>query len=174
MSIITPSKTTAKKAATTTDKPPRLKAIKKTSLIPTTHEKPTAKSLLGFTSTHPTALHKAMLAGLPFGSLTKYLASCGFEPNEVYHILAMPLRTLARRKASNLLSSDETQRLYRLATVVEAAVELFEGDRTSAIEWLRAPRAVLSDLTPLEMLRTEYGSTEVLHLIGRLEHGVFS
>lgn len=69
---------------------------------------------------------------------------------------------------------EESERLLRLSSVFEKAVELFEGDVAAAVNWLVSPRKALGDHTPLEYSRTELGAREVEGLIGRLEHGVFS
>src|SRR5258706_218900 len=69
---------------------------------------------------------------------------------------------------------DESERLLRIATVFEKAVDLFEGDLVSARRWLSTPKKALGGETPLSFARTEIGGREVEALIGRLEHGVFS
>jgi putative toxin-antitoxin system antitoxin component (TIGR02293 family) len=69
---------------------------------------------------------------------------------------------------------DESERLLRVSTVFEKAVELFEGDVAGAVTWLTSPRRALGYQTPLAYSRTELGAREVENLIGRLEHGVFS
>jgi putative toxin-antitoxin system antitoxin component (TIGR02293 family) len=86
----------------------------------------------------------------------------------------LPPRTLARRKSSGRLSSDESEKLLRLSAVFEQAVDLFEGDRAGALKWLTTPKKTLENETPLAYSRTELGAREVEELIGRLEHGVFS
>ena len=50
---------------------------------------------------------------------------------------------------------------------VDAAIELFEGDRDAARTWLSTPIKSLGVITPLEAKKDE-----VKTLIGRLEHGV--
>jgi putative toxin-antitoxin system antitoxin component (TIGR02293 family) len=72
------------------------------------------------------------------------------------------------------LSSDESEKLLRLSAVFEQAIELFEGNDTDALNWLTTPKKALENETPLAYSRTELGAREVEHLIGRLEHGVFS
>lgn len=140
-----------------------------TATVPTT-----SSAMLGLKVTGASSLHDMLLAGLPYKALVKFETESGLGPKAVMAVVDIPLRTLARRKKSGKLSLEESERLHRLARVVEAAVELFEGDRAAAVHWLQSPRAALRGRTPLSMTRTEVGATEVLHLIGRLEHGVFS
>ena len=80
----------------------------------------------------------------------------------------------SRRKSKGKFTPEESERLLRLGTVFEQAVELFEGDRAAALRWLTAPRKALEGKTPLAYARTELGAREVEDLIGRLEHGVVS
>jgi putative toxin-antitoxin system antitoxin component (TIGR02293 family) len=89
-------------------------------------------------------------------------------------VLGIPERTMARRKATGRFSPVESERLLRVATVFEKAVELFEGDVPGAATWLTGPKAALGRQTPLAYSRTELGAREVESLIGRLEYGVFS
>lgn len=49
-----------------------------------------------------------------------------------------------------------------------------EGDMELAKEWLTSPAVALGGTTRLEFADTEPGANEVMILIGRLEHGVFS
>ena len=104
------------------------------------------------------------------------------NPNKLVHIplpqiasiVGIPPRTLARRKSSGRLTSDESEKLLRLSSVFEQAVNLFEGDEANARQWLMTPKKALDDQTPLAYSRTELGAREVENLIGRLEHGVFA
>lgn len=40
--------------------------------------------------------------------------------------------------------------------------------------WLKTPKRALANKTPLELAKTKQGSEQVLNLLGRIEHGVFS
>ncbi len=62
----------------------------------------------------------------------------------------------------------------RVPVVSERAVELFEGDVASAEKWLAAPNRALGWKTPAEMLFSQSGIDEVLGLIARISHGVYS
>jgi putative toxin-antitoxin system antitoxin component (TIGR02293 family) len=79
-----------------------------------------------------------------------------------------------RRKASGRLQPDESERLLRISSVFERALELFEGDVQRARRWLSTPSKELDGTSPLDFARTEIGAREVEDLIGRLEHGVFT
>jgi putative toxin-antitoxin system antitoxin component (TIGR02293 family) len=58
--------------------------------------------------------------------------------------------------------------------VVAAAVRLFEGDRKAAIDWLNQPLRALGYKTPALYMDSPERIQEVLDIIGRLEHGVWT
>jgi putative toxin-antitoxin system antitoxin component (TIGR02293 family) len=64
--------------------------------------------------------------------------------------------------------------LFRAARLFGRTLQLFEGDRDAAVEWLTTPQTALGDRVPLDLARTEIGAREVERLVGRLDHGVFS
>lgn len=131
-------------------------------------------SFLGIKAYDTSSIHEQVRRGLPFDSLERLVRVMTLSMPTVAEILLIPPRTLQRRKESGRLRPDESDRLVRLSRIYGRAVELFEGDNDAAIHWLESPSAALSGATPLQMCQTEPGSLEVEHLIGRLEHGVFS
>ncbi len=88
--------------------------------------------------------------------------------------MQVPERTLARRRVTGRLSSEESEKLLRLSHVFEQAVSLFEGDVKAAVAWLKSPKRALSYAAPLAYARTEIGARQVEDLIGKLEQGVFA
>ena len=112
--------------------------------------------------------------GFSFHALHTLESHTGIPVAQIARMLGIPSRTLARRKASGRLTADESEKLLRLSSTFENALELFEGDRRQTLAWLSSPKKEFEDQTPLEYSRTEVGAREVEDLIGRLEHGVFS
>ncbi|MDL0433928.1 DUF2384 domain-containing protein [Marinobacter sp. TBZ242] len=53
-----------------------------------------------------------------------------------------------------------------------AAIELFEGNRAAADHWLHQEAVGLGGRRPIDVMETD--PQQVLDLIGRLEHGVFT
>lgn len=53
------------------------------------------------------------------------------------------------------------------------AVEVI-GNERDALHWLQTPRRALNNQIPLKFIETDGGQQEVLDLLGRIEHGVFS
>ena len=129
---------------------------------------------LGLTATQTHHLISRIEEGLPFTALESLTALSGFSVAMIASALGIPERTLARRKVAGRFAPDESERLLRISTTFERAVELFEGDISGAANWLTTPKRALGNQTPLAYSRTEVGAREVENLIGRLEHGVFS
>ena len=49
-----------------------------------------------------------------------------------------------------------------------------EGDKEAALKWLNEPNRALSWKVPADLIASETGAYEVIKLITRLEHGVYS
>ena len=129
---------------------------------------------LGLAAASPSELIQHVERGFSFKTLHALESKSGLPGSALASLVGIPPRTLARRKSAGKLSPDESERLLRLSTVFEMAVDMFEGDNAAALRWLTAPRKALEGNTPLAYARTEVGAREVENLIGRLEHGVFS
>lgn len=129
---------------------------------------------LGLSAIKTDELIRRLEQGLPFKALESLAAVSGLRVSNICSILGIPKRTLARRKAARRLAPEESERLLRVSTVFDQAVELFEGDVAGAVTWLTSPKKGLGNASPLDYARTEPGARAVEDLIGRLEHGVFS
>lgn len=90
--------------------------------------------------------------------------------DDLLKAIGLPARTLARRA---VFKQDESERLLRVASVFQHALDVFR-DLDKARAWFSKPRRALGDQTPLAFCNTEPGAEEVKHLLGRIEHGVFS
>jgi len=141
---------------------------------PKLSQKITAASLVGLSDFTSMDIHDSILAGFPYKSISTFKLASTLKLDTIRLTLALKKRQLVNRKKTGRLTHNESERLYRLATVFEHAMDLFEGDIAATVEWLNKERSVLGGRTPLEMTTTNVGANEVLHLIGRLEHGIFS
>ena len=111
--------------------------------------------------------------GLPARTIDAVAKAVELTQAELSATLAIPERTLIRRKKESTLSTDESAKLVRVARVVQRAIEVF-GDRASALDWLKAVNRALDNVTPLSLLDTDLGAEAVLDTLGRIEHGVFA
>jgi putative toxin-antitoxin system antitoxin component (TIGR02293 family) len=121
----------------------------------------------------PTLL-KVITSGLRWSAVESFLQESGFTQLQLAQYLGIPVRTLARRKEVGGLDENESERLLRLSEIYDATLDLFNGDKADAREWLFSPVRGLNNSRPIDYARTDFGAREVRNLIGRLEHGVFS
>ncbi|KMY26297.1 hypothetical protein ACH48_20520 [Aeromonas caviae] len=82
--------------------------------------------------------------------------------------------TLTKRKIQrkNALSSEQSMRLYVFIRTLDAALQLFDGDVSTAIQWLKSPSRALGDESPILMLSTPPGVEAVMDLIGQIKNGI--
>jgi putative toxin-antitoxin system antitoxin component (TIGR02293 family) len=116
----------------------------------------------------------AIRKGLPFRSVTITAKVLDLSEEQLLTALGIPKRTAARRKASGgRLPATESERIVRLARVIANASDVL-GDRENAARWLTGPVTALGGVTPLSLLDTDVGLDQVLTVLGRIEHGIFS
>jgi len=120
-----------------------------------------------------TQLYMTLKEGMPFSVFKKLAAASGLEQKALARYVAIPPATLQRRAKADRFSLEESDRLYRFAEVLNATVELFEGDQDQAGVWLLSSLRGLGGRRPVDMIATSAETEAVLDLIGRLEHGVF-
>jgi putative toxin-antitoxin system antitoxin component (TIGR02293 family) len=130
--------------------------------------------LLGLDSRGIQSILDVISSGLRWSSASRFLHVSGLTQMELADYLGVTPRTLARRKKTGSLNQYESERIFRLAEIYDAALHLFDGQKTDAREWLLSPVRGLNDKRPIDYACSEFGAREVRNLIGRLEHGVFS
>ena len=111
--------------------------------------------------------------GLPARAIDAIAQAVQLTQAELSQTLAIPERTLIRRKKEGMLSTDESAKLLRVARVMQRAVDVFD-DRDGALDWLKTSNRSMRGVTPLSLLDTDLGAETVLDTLGRIEHGVFA
>ena len=113
-------------------------------------------------------------SGLPTDAVKRLARHLGVSMKEVLDLTDIKSSTFhGRGKRGEPLAPDESERVYRLAKVTEAAEAYFEDD-ASARRWLSHPKVALGGKTPLAFTRTAEGAEYVVNLLGRMAHGVVS
>ena len=106
--------------------------------------------------------------GLPVSALDKLAGRV--SPNDVrrFTYRVVPKPTLERRrKQKQLLSSEESDRLARVAKVFAFGIDVFR-DEAKVRSFLERPHPMLDDKAPLELaLATGPGADAVINLMGR-------
>ncbi|CDM52116.1 antitoxin Xre/MbcA/ParS toxin-binding domain-containing protein [Pseudomonas aeruginosa] len=110
-------------------------------------------------------LHIAVLAGLPV-SLISDLAS------ELERSPEMIVEWVTASPGSVVISMQAGEVFCRLVEILDALLELYEGDLGGALHWLTAPNVVLSNERPVELLVTELGARAVRQAIRAIEYGL--
>lgn len=129
-------------------------------------------ALLGLKGYDAVSAHRRVKEGASYTAFERFRRVVDLPAVELAALTGIPARTLARRKESGRLASEETDRLMRLARLVGKAIELFEGDVSAARSWLETPQRALGGHKPLALADTEPGVAAIESLIGRLEHGI--
>ena len=93
--------------------------------------------------------------------------------NDLRKMSGIPSTTFNRSLKARF-NADQSERLVRIIRVIDRAVELFEGDKSAAQKWLNEPNRALGWKVPADLMASETGAYEVMKLITRLEHGVYS
>ncbi|MCH8043103.1 MAG: DUF2384 domain-containing protein [Planctomycetes bacterium] len=113
----------------------------------------------------------AVKRGLPIQHLEEFLKKTQLPRAAVLDVLRL---TASDVEGKVRLTQEESERLWRLASIYQKSLGLFEDDAEQTIQWLHAPQKALGDVSPLKHIVTEPGAAQVQELIGRIEYGVLS
>jgi len=120
--------------------------------------------------------HALIRRGIPARALLTLLrGSKNVGADEVLFALDISARTRDRLKRTpkKRLAPQQSDRLWRFAEVLAAAIEVF-GSREAAEEWLTTPAMALDRQVPLELLSTAPGAQLVEDLLTRLRFNVYT
>lgn len=129
-------------------------------------------SLFGFRNYDPVHAVEKIARGFSYAAFERFTRNTDLPHRLLAAVVAIPERTLARRKEAGRFTADESDRLARTSRVFARALELFEGDAVKAREWLVSPAHALGGESPLVFASTDVGAIEVENVIGRLEYGI--
>ncbi len=130
--------------------------------------------LLGLETFDPPDLLRAVKKGLSYRTFERFRRNTSLSFERITDLIDIPRRTMTRRKREGRFLPHESDRLLRASRLFGKTLELFEGDRDAATEWLTTAQPALGGTVPLDLARSEVGAREVERLVGRLEHGAFS
>ena len=124
----------------------------------------------------PSSLHseiQRIQAGLPFRAVESLQKALSLPAEQLRLVLGISRATFQRRKVQGKLGSAESERLARFQRLLEQAAEVFGGP-DDARQWLTTAQPALGGAVPVEFAASEIGAREVVQLLGRIEHGVYS
>ena len=117
-------------------------------------------------------LTKASRIGVPRRFVDELAHTLGVQPNALAPILRTSDRTLRRYAPDQLLPPDVSEKALQIARVLERAIEVLET-KENAVGWLKDMNGALGEV-PLTLLDSAFGAEQVLQILGRIEHGVYS
>jgi putative toxin-antitoxin system antitoxin component (TIGR02293 family) len=117
------------------------------------------------------ALAYSIEAGLPVSALD-HLAEVVAPEDTRFKFRLIPKATLERRRRSTKrLTSEEGDRLARIAKVYAVALDIYH-DPAKVRDFLRRPHMMLDNKAPLDVaLATGPGADVVINLLGRAAYG---
>ncbi len=110
---------------------------------------------------------------LPYAALAAVAKRYRIPLATLAHVIGLTERTRARRKKERHLTADESDRLLRVARVATSAEDVL-GAQAKAGRWLQNPNRALGGAIPLDLLDTDLGAEEVVTVLDRIEHDVYS
>lgn len=150
--------------------PPRAAGEAEHEAPPTTHRPGWS---LGLEAAGSGAVDEMIREGFPASALEQLMSTLDLDREEAAALLGVSERTVSRRREEGHLKPGESDRLYRMARLLERAAEVL-GDAEAARRWLKEPQWALGDRTPLRFAETDAGAREVEDLLGRIEYGVLA
>lgn len=146
----------------------------KTFNLSTTQARPPRLwQVAGLNTSDGVALVGQINEGLDGKVVTLIVDWAKMSQNDLRKMSGIPPTTFGRSLKARF-SPDQSERLVRIIRVIDRAVEMFEGDKEEAQKWLKEPNRALGWKVPAELMASETGAYEVIKLITRLEHGVYS
>ena len=131
----------------------------------------TVEDVFGQVGQGDIGLVKLTEEGLPTESLAE-LRLLGLTFAEVGQIVVAPRTVKHRKSRGERLSTEESERLLRVARVLALANRVF-GDHDKALRWLREPDPRLNGRSCLSLLRTEAGGKFVENMLWQIDEGMF-
>lgn len=116
----------------------------------------------------PGTIVQTLREGVPTEALERLQGVLDVPTREIAAVLGIPPRTLTRRRNAERLASDESDRLLRLARLVEIALVVLE-DEESARAWLLEPKRLLGGESPLRHADTDPGARAVEDMLYAIE-----
>jgi putative toxin-antitoxin system antitoxin component (TIGR02293 family) len=111
--------------------------------------------------------------GLPKQALIVFMEKSNLDESRLYAYLDITKRALTNYKPQEKLRLYISDRLIHLAELYAKGNELFNSTE-SFNDWLNRPSIDLIGEKPIEFIHTRKGIDELLHVLGRIEHGVLA
>jgi len=111
--------------------------------------------------------------GISKKALENLKQKAGLDYDQLSQVLNIARTTLLNKKGNEKFNKDVSDKILGLANVYSYGYEVFE-ERDRFNEWIFRKNKALGGQAPFDILHTSFGREEVKHLIGRIDHGVYS
>lgn len=111
--------------------------------------------------------------GLPKQSLVFFMQKINLDERRLFSYLDVTKRTLDNYKPHERLRLYISDRLIHLAELYVKGKEIFDSFENFN-EWLNRPSVDLAGQKPIENIQTRKGVDDLLHVLGRIEHGILA
>jgi len=136
-------------------------------------EQQLVKQLLGGTKVVGKSKDLASLAGegLPKQALIFFMQKVNLDERRLFSYLDVTKRTLDNYKPNQRLRLYISDRLIHLAELYAKGKEIFDSFENFN-EWLNRPSVDLEGDKPIDLIHSRKGVDDILHVLGRIEHGI--
>ena len=97
----------------------------------------------------------------------------GFSRDEMAGMLGVSEKTYYNMMQKNHLDPERSDRFHFIRQILVSGEEAF-GSKANLLKWLKTSQSTLDGYTPLSMMSTITGANRVLHILGRIKHGITS
>ncbi|UBR44381.2 DUF2384 domain-containing protein [Aeromonas veronii] len=95
------------------------------------------------------------------------------DVGSICRLAGISRHTIARKlRIGAPLSISQGARVYGVVQALEAVLSLHRNNAARALSWLHRPAWGLGGVAPARLLTTDMGVQAVIHLVGRIQHGV--
>ncbi|HEY0395976.1 MAG TPA: antitoxin Xre/MbcA/ParS toxin-binding domain-containing protein [Candidatus Elarobacter sp.] len=126
---------------------------------------------VGFDVAPGTPVGDVIEAGFPAGVIVDFGTASEISIRDLAAILGTSDRTISRKVVHDeRLGAAESDRAYRLFEMVATAVHA-SGDVERGLRWMKRAVPSLGGRRPIDLLRTEIGTRQVLSALDRIQYG---
>jgi putative toxin-antitoxin system antitoxin component (TIGR02293 family) len=113
----------------------------------------------------------AIRTGLPAAAFAGVAKALSLTVEELAVILGISPRTVRdQRRKLGRLSSENTEKLVRIARIQHQARRIFSTDEAVS-QWLALPAPALDGLKPIDLLDTDLGAREIESVLNGIAYG---
>lgn len=131
---------------------------------------PQSPILLTITDSLPVT-NQLLESGLRYYAYEYLRSKYKFNVKEFSKLIRISTSTAQRRRNQGAMSFRESELLVRYAKLLDAAVDLMDGNVELALDWIQKPTLYFGGESPLSVSITSVGAEEVLSFVGRLSLG---